>query len=383
LLYERKKDISMKLFKSGTFISQGYYKSFSPTEINRQWTLDDIEIQQLLSQADRQIGRLDMYSEYIPNIDLFISMHIIKEATQSNKIEGTQTNIEDVFLDKDNFSPEKRNDIQEVENYISAVNSSIKEMENIPLSSRLIKHAHNILLQKGRGQYKLPGEFRTSQNWIGGASLNDAIFVPPIHTSVPALMNDLEKFIHNDIHYFPDLLKIGLVHYQFETVHPFLDGNGRVGRLLIPLYLIEREILKKPILYLSDFFERNRMLYYDNLMRVRTDNNIKQWLKFFLVGIIETAKKGITTFDAILKLKKENELLIQEKKNHYLLEVLEHLYTHPIISVQDIINITKVSIATAYKIISELENYKIIKEITGRKRERIFKFESYLKLFEN
>jgi len=222
----------MKLFKAGSYINQGYYKSFNPSHINRKWLLEDIEIQQLLSQADRHIGRLDMFSEHIPNINLFISMHVVKEATQSSKIEGTQTNIEDIFLDKNDFSIEKRNDIQEVENYIAAINLCIEKIKDIPLSSRLIKYAHRILLQTGRGQNKLPGEFRTSQNWIGGATISDAIFIPPIYSTIPELMSDIEKFIHNE-HYFPDLLKIGIIHYQFETIHPFLDGNGRVGRLLI------------------------------------------------------------------------------------------------------------------------------------------------------
>jgi len=371
----------MKHFKAGSYLNQGYYKSFNPTPINRRWILDDMEIQRLLSKADREIGRLDMFSEYVPNINLFISMHIIKEATQSTKIEGTQTNIEDVFLDKDDFSVEKRNDIQEVENYISAMNKCIEEMKTLPFSSRLIKHAHHILLQSGRGQNKLPGEYRISQNWIGGACINDAVFIPPVHTAVPDLMSDLEKFIHSE-HYLPDLLKIGLIHYQFETVHPFLDGNGRVGRLLIPLYLIEKEILKQPILYLSDFFERNRTLYYDNLMAVRFKNDLKQWLKFFLVGVIQTAKKGVETFDAILNLKKEKEALIQEKRNRYLLEVVDHLYIRPVITVQDVINITQVSTATAYKIIRELENYQILKETTGNKRKRVFRFAPYLQLFE-
>jgi len=272
--------------------------------------------------------------------------------------------------------------VQEVHNYITAINESINEMTKIPLSSRLIKSAHRVLLQKGRGENKMPGEFRTSQNWIGGVSINDATFIPPVHTEIPRLMSDLEKFIHNEEKPFPDLLKIALIHYQFETIHPFLDGNGRVGRLIIPLYLIDKEILKKTILYLSDFFERNRTFYYDNLMLVRLNNNIKQWCKFFLVGIIETAKNGIATFDAILKLKKEIEMSIQGKRNHLLLMIINKLYKRPLITVNDIINITKVSTATAYKIIGKLEKHKILKEITGNKRKRIFIFDSYIKLFE-
>lgn len=373
----------MKDFKAGTYINQGYYRSFQPAELNKQWLLDDMEIQQLLSQADRQMGRLDMYSEYIPNIDLFISMHVAKEATKSSKIEGTQTNIEDAFLDKEDLGVERRDDWVEVHNYIEAMNKAIQKLHDLPFSSRLIRDTHRILLQSVRGEHKLPGAFRTSQNWIGGASINDATFIPPVHTSVPELMNDLEKFAHNDEYFFPDLLKIALIHYQFETIHPFLDGNGRVGRLLITLYLVDKGILKKPILYLSDFFERNRGLYYDNLMRVRTHSDMKQWLKFFLVGIIETAKSGVATFDAILKLKKEKEELIQRKsiRSHHLLNILDHLYQRPIINAQQVVEFTGVSMPTAYKIIDEMEQYDILKEMTGGKRGQIFMFEPYIKLF--
>jgi len=373
----------MKNYKSGNYQNQGYYKSFQPEIINKLWLLDDMEIQQLLSKADRQLGRLDMYSEYIPNIDLFISMHELKEATQSSKIEGTQTNIEEALLDKEDIVLEKREDWEAVQNYIVAMKTAIKQLETLPFSTRLIKETHKILLQGVRGQNKHPGEFRTSQNWIGGASINDATFIPPAHNSLADLMGDLEKFAHNEEFYFPDLLKIALIHYQFETIHPFLDGNGRVGRLLITLYLVDKTILKKPILYLSDFFEQNRQLYYDNLMNVRTKNDLKQWFKFFLVGIIETAKNGIETFDAILKLKKEVEEKIQKTNNrsHHLLNIMEFLYQKPVVNAVKIVEITKVSQATAYKILDELVNLKILKEITGGKRGKIYVFDNYIKLF--
>src|SRR5690606_16654577 len=277
----------MKNFKAGYYIDQGTFKSFIPEEINRDWVLDDMEVIDLLSQADRQLGRLDMYSEYIPNIELFISMHVLKEATKSSKIEGTKTNIEDALQEKADIAVEKRNDWEEVQNYIQALNQAIESLKKLPFSTRLIKQTHKILLQDVRGKHKLPGEFRSSQNWIGGASISDAVFIPPHFKEVGELMSDLEKFAHNEEIIFPDLLKIALIHYQFETIHPFLDGNSRVGRLMITLYLVEKQILKRPILYLSDFFERNRMLYYDNLMKVREKNDIQQWFKFFLVGVIE------------------------------------------------------------------------------------------------
>jgi len=373
----------MKNFIAGYFQNQGYYSSFQPNDINKIWLLDDMEIQQLLSKADRQIGRLDMYSEYIPNIDMFISMHVLKEATQSSKIEGTQTNIEEALLDIEDIGIEKQDDWEEVQNYIEAMNTAIKKLETLPFSSRLIKETHKTLLQGVRGQNKLPGEFRTSQNWIGGASIADATFIPPIHSTINDLMSDLEKFAHNETDFVPDLLKIALIHYQFETIHPFLDGNGRVGRLLITLYLVDKTILKKPILYLSDFFERNRQLYYDNLMNVRTKNDLKQWFKFFLVGIIETAKNGIETFDAVLKLKKEVEDKIQKSGNriHFMMTIMDFLYQKPMINASKIVELTNVSQATAYKIVEELVEMNILKEITGSKRGKIFVFDAYIKLF--
>jgi Fic family protein len=373
----------MKSFNAGAYINQGTYKSFQPELINKPWVIDNMELLNLLSQADRHLGRLDMYSEYIPNIDLFISMHVLKEATQSSKIEGTQTSIEDALLNKKDVSIEKRNDWEEVQNYITALNTAIESLKVLPFSSRLIKESHKTLLKGVRGKHKQPGEFRESQNWIGGASITDATFIPPIHTSVNELMSDLEKFVHNNEFYFPDLLKIALIHYQFETIHPFLDGNGRIGRLLITLYLVEKEILKKPILYLSDFFERNRSLYYDNLTIVREKNDINQWFKFFLVGIIETVKKGVETFDKILKLKSDIETAVHSlgSRSTSALIIMEYLYQKPLIDASEVVKITKLSAPTVYKLIGELEKLGVLKEITGRKRKKIYVFEKYLKLF--
>ena len=373
----------MKQFKSGQYISQGYYKSFQPNLINRQWNVDNMEVLQLLSQADRELGRLDMYSNYIPNIDLFISMHVLKEATQSSKIEGTQTNMDEALLDREDIPLDKRDDWEEVQNYTKAMESAVLALEKLPISSRLIKETHRILLQGVRGEKKQPGEFRISQNWIGGATLNDALFIPPVHTSVPELMNDIEKFLHNEKIFIPELLKIALVHYQFETIHPFLDGNGRVGRLLIPLYLVDKKILKKPILYLSDFMENNRALYYENLMNIRTKNDIAQWFKFFLVGIIETAKKGISTFDGILQLQKQNDLKIQSlgSRAANAQKVTNYLYQRPVIKVEKVSEIAEISMPSAYKLISELERIEILREFTGGQRGRIYVFDNYLKLF--
>jgi len=377
----------MKNFTAGTYTQQGYYKSFQPNPINRLWTLENMEIQKLLEQANREIGRLDMYSEYIPNVDLFISMHVLKEATQSSKIEGTQTNIEEALLNIEDVPLDKRNDWEEVQNYVQAMNQAIAKLHDLPFSSRLIRETHQILLQGVRGKHKQPGEFRKSQNWIGGASIDDARFVPPVHTSIDELMSDLELFVHNEEQYFPELLKIALVHYQFETIHPFLDGNGRVGRLMITLYLVSQGILKKPILYLSDFFERNRSLYYDNLMRVRErvreHNDLTHWFKFFLVGVIETAKNSVTTFDNILKLQKQVDQKIQtlRSRSANAQKVLNYLYQRPVIDASEIVELTSLSPSSAYKLIADLEKFAILKEVTGGKRGKMYVFDEYIRLF--
>jgi Fic family protein len=259
----------MKSFHAGDYISQGWYNSFQPNPINRNWVIDDMEIINLLSKADRVVGRLDMFSEYVPNIDLFISMHVYKEATKSSNIEGTQTKMEDALLDEEDVPLDKRDDWAEVQNYTLAMNQAIKHLQTLPLSSRLIRDTHKALMSGVRGENKYPGEFRRSQNWIGGSSPTDAIFVPPVFGDIPNLITDIEEFIHNPVCDLPDLVKIALIHYQFETIHPFNDGNGRVGRLLITLYLVSKGILKRPILYLSDFLESHRRSYYDNIMGVR------------------------------------------------------------------------------------------------------------------
>ncbi len=374
----------MKDFTAGQYLNQGYYRSFQPESIHRQWQIDDMGLIQLLSQADREIGRLDMYSEYLPDIDLFISMHVLKEATLSSKIEGTKTNIEEALQDKADLKAEQRNDWEEVQNYIQALNYAIDQLAVLPLSSRLIKQTHRQLLQGVRGENKLPGEFRRSQNWIGGATINDARFIPPIHTTIDPLMGDLENFLHSTEFYFPDLLKIALVHYQFETIHPFLDGNGRIGRLIITLFLVEKGILKRPVLYLSDFFEKNRSLYYDNLMRVREQDDIQQWFKFFLVGIIETAKQSIYTFDQILKLQQEVSQQIQTLGNRAkdAQVILNHLYKHPLVDAPKVKALTDRSLPSVYSLIEDLERVEILVEQTGNKRGKQYAFQRYIELFK-
>jgi len=374
----------MKSFNAGKYVSQGYYKSFQPEFINRDWQVEDMQILNLLSRAERSLGRLDMYSEYV-NIDLFIRMHIAKEATQSSRIEGTRTNMEDAFMEFKDVATEKRDDWQEVQNYINAMREAVSLLQTLPFSSRLIKETHKVLLQGVRGKHKNPGEFRRSQNWIGGASIEDAVFIPPVHQTIPELMSDIEFFANNEQNPLPDLLKIAIIHYQFETIHPFLDGNGRVGRLMITLYLVNKGILKRPILYLSDFFERNRTLYYDNLMRVRTHNDFNQWIKFFLTGVTEISKKGVETFDGILQLQKNMDIKIQSLgiRGNDARKVIEFLYSQPVIDAARIGIITGKSKATNYKLIDSLENLGILKEITGALRNKLYVFKDYLELFSS
>lgn len=373
----------MRDFEAGTYVDQGSYRSFQPTLIDRQWVMDDMEVQQLLSQADRELGRLDMYSEHVPNIELFISMHVVKEATQSSRIEGIRTRLEEALLDREDVPSEKRDDWEEVQNYIAAMNHAVAALEEIPFSSRLIRETYRVLMQGVRGEHRRPGEFRTAQNWIGGATLRDAVFVPPVHTAVPELMTDLERFVHNDDIFVPVLLKTAIVHYQFETIHPFLDGNGRVGRLLIPLQLVERGVLQRPILYLSDFFERNRRHYYDNLMGVREKDDLAQWLKFFLVGMIETAKSGIATFDAILRLQQEVDDLVEPlgRRAENARRVIRALYARPVTDANGVADVTGLSMASVYRLIDDMEELGILKEITGGRRGRLYLFERYTELF--
>lgn len=378
----QEKNITLSRFVSGSYVNQGYYKAFIPNEINRQWKIDNIEVLNLLSQADRHLGRLDMYSEYV-NIDLYIQMHIAKEATQSTKIEGTKTNVEDAFLKKSDVVVEKRNDWEEVQNYIMAINEAVKKLDKLPFSSRLIKETHKILLSGVRGENRLPGEYRTSQNWIGGNTLSDAIFVPPPWQEIDRLMSDIEKFANSEVNILPELLKIAIIHYQFETIHPFLDGNGRIGRLIITLYLVSKKILKRPILYLSDYFEKNKSQYYDNLMLVRTNNDIIQWLKFFLNGVIVTAKNGIKTFDDILQIQKSLDDILKPLNNRSTdaRSIINYLFSYPIINITQATKIIGKSFSTTSKLIADMEKIGILKEITGAGRGKLYVFKEYINLF--
>jgi Fic family protein len=374
-------------FKSGSFQSQGDYQCFVPSLVNRPWKIDDPRIIEALSRADRQLGRLDMFSEYIPNVDLFVRMHVTKEATESSRIEDTRTEIEEAVLPKEEIQAERRDDWQEVHNYIQAMNQAVEELNTIPFSNRLLRNAHATLMQGVRGEHKTPGEFRTSQNWIGGSNPGNARFIPPPHDLLQELMGDLEKFAHNAGLHLPPLLKVAIMHYQFETIHPFLDGNGRIGRLMIPLYLVSIGILKQPVLYLSDYLERNRDEYYDRLTRVREQKEahaLGDWLLFFLDGLSETAQNGVTTFTEILKFKEQWESTIQKWKPQSVsgLALFQHLFKQPCIDAQAVAETASVSMPTAYKLIDRFTRENLLREITGAKRGRLFLFDPYIKLFQ-
>lgn len=372
-------------FKSGQHVQRYKYRSFEPTLINQAWGWDDLSINTLLEAANRSLGELNAFSLIVPDIDLFVRMHVLKEAQQSSKIEGAQTGMDDVLLNEAHIQPEKRDDWLEVHNYVDAINTAIEAMKTLPLSNRLLKQTHQILMQGVRGEHKQPGDFRASQNWIGGSSLVDAVFIPPHHESVGNLMGDLEQFWHNEGIHVPHLIRIAISHYQFETIHPFLDGNGRIGRLMIPLYLMHHGILAKPALYLSDFFERNRSSYYDALMRVRTSHDLLHWVRFFLNGVTETAVRGKEVFQAILKLREhvEHEVVILKARAPIARRLLQVLYRQPIISASEISTELKISTPTAHKLVDTFVDIKILKEFTNRQRGRLYVFDEYFKLFNN
>ena len=372
-------------FKSGRYLSQSEYKSFLPVKINCEWQIDQPELQTILEEAHLRLGELNAYSRYVPDVNTFIRMYIIKEATNSSRIEGTQTEIDEVVGFERMITSGKKEDWREVQNYIEAMNYAITTLQKLPLSNRLLRETHRILIQGVRGQHKMPGDFRKSQNWIGGATLKDAVYIPPHRNDIFDLMGDLENFLHNHSIHVPHLIRIAISHYQFEAIHPFLDGNGRIGRLLITLYLVNYKILEQPLLYLSSFFEKNRDVYYANLNRVRTHNDLTQWLKFFLIGVSETALNAVETLKriSVLNEKLNEDITILGKRVPLARKLLRYLYKYPKIISNQIATEFQITKPTANAIIKEFLKLKILIEVTGFKRNKIFVFETYLNLFRD
>lgn len=361
------------------------YQSFLPEKINKPFIIQDQSIFTLLEEATKLLGEINAYAKLIPDVDYFIQMHVKSEAVSSSRIEGTMTGIDEVLLPEEEIDPERRDDWHEVRNYIHAMNGAIEELQQLPISVRLLKNTHKTLLSGVRGKYKLPGKVRTSQNWIGGSSIRTAHFVPPKHEEIVSLLSDWEKFWHNNPIHIPVLIKIAIMHYQFETIHPFLDGNGRLGRLFITLQLIERKFLDKPILYISGYFEEFRQSYYESLDRVRSHNDLESWIKFFLEGFIKTSRQGKQKFEDILSLRQEYEQKIDTlgKKVPRAKKLLLYLFSQPIVTVNDVSKMLEIQFKAANNLVSDLVNLNILKEKTGFSRNRLFEIKNYILLFKS
>ena len=376
----------MKLedYKSGEYVKMNDYKAFIPSKINYNWGWDDTKLDKLLAEANRQIGELNAYSLLIPNVDLYIKMHVKIEANKSSRIEGTRTTVEEDLLDVTDINPKKRDDWEEVQNYVKATNYGVERIKNgFPVCTRLIRELHKILMQGVRGEHKTPGEFRTSQNWIGGSTPSNAVYVPPPHTEIAECLTDFEKFINNEEIDTPDLIKIAIVHYQFESIHPFLDGNGRIGRLLIPLYIQSKGMIDKSCLYISDYIERNKDTYYDMLTRVRTHNDMIAWIKFFLEAVIETSKTAKEKFRNVVELTMEMDKIIIDLpiKAENAKKVIDVLYNEPIINRKKLMEITNIRPSTLKDTVNVLLENNIIVETTGYSRNQVFAFQKYIDLF--
>lgn len=376
--------MNLNEYISGTWKPQYQYSSFQPSLVNTQWSWNDPQLDTLLAEANRRLGELNGLSFIVPDLDRYIEMHVVKEAQTSSQIEGTQTGMDEAIQDNpDAIRPEKRDDWREVRNYVQSMRQAISDLKELPLSNRLLCNTHRILMTGARGEHKAPGEFRRSQNWIGGTSLSDAVFIPPHHDDLPPLLTDLEAFWHNESIHVPHLIRIAISHYQFETIHPFLDGNGRIGRLLITLYLVSNGLLREPCLYLSAHFERNRASYYDALSRVRTSHDLNHWIRFFLVAINETAKQATKTFRSILALRAETTTRVANLGRAALnaARVVDYLYKKPIITAQELSDRLSLTKTTANRMIQALQKIGILHEITGRQRYRVFYFRDYYELF--
>lgn len=376
--------------RAGRYVQQPTgYKAFIPTPLppNPAVVIDD-EMQELLSNADRALGRLDGSIQTLPNPDLFVFMYVRKEAVLSSQIEGTQASLNDVIkAEADIFEPGRRSDVMEVVNYTNAMNYGLERLKELPLSRRLIEEIHARLLQNVRGNKMNPGELRRSQNWIGpqGCSLVDATFVPPPHQVAEEAVSDLEKFLHNGGP-IPPLVRIGLAHAQFETIHPFLDGNGRIGRLLITFFLCNRNLLQRPVLYISLFLKQHREEYYSRLQNVRDKGEWEEWLKFFLRGVAEVANQATETAKKIVALREDHRRLIADRFGNHggkAVRLLERLYEKPTVNVNDVAELLSISFPNANELVRKFQRNKLLIELTGQARNRIFFYQSYINLFSN
>ena len=342
-----------------------------------------LELISLLSLADQKLGKLAGLTSVIKDPDLFVYLYVRKEALLSSQIEGTQCSLEDLFDAEDDTESEMSLDVKEVSNCVMAMNSGLTKLKTFPVSSRLLKELHHNLLTGTRGDNKRPGSFRTSQNWIGrpGATLMNADFVPPPPADLDRLMSNLENFIHEHNAY-PPLVKVALVHAQFETIHPFLDGNGRLGRLLITFLLVSWDVLDKPLLYLSYFFKANRTEYYTKLMNIRFKGEWEEWIKFFLKGVVESSEMASIAAIDIYKLHEEDRIKIQSaKSNSMAMKVFDILCKHPIVTVKDLQKLAGIdTYITASRCISTLKELGILKEMNTNKRNKKYIYESYLKI---
>lgn len=370
------------LFKSGSIRKQKNYESFLPSFINQNFKWQSSKVDLLLSEANRYLGELNAISKRLPDIDFYVHMHIMKEATTSNQIEGTRTSINEAILPEEEVALEVIDDWHEIQNYSKALKYSIEKLAQLPLSLRLLKQTHKVLLTGVRGEHKEPGEIRRSQNWIGGSNIESAFFIPPHHNDLADLLSDFEKFIHNDELDLPHLIKAAILHYQFETIHPFLDGNGRLGRLLIILYLIDKGILEKPVLFISNYFYKYRSSYFDSLTLVRTQSDMDHWLKFFLVGVRDTAQESIKILDAIFSLRKISlEKIPKSSKAKNMKLILDLFFEYPILNGKQIMEKSELSAPTVNSVLKDLIKLHIIEETTRQKRNKIYQFSEYLKLF--
>lgn len=364
------------------------YDAFIPNELPPNPPIDiDDEMQDLLSQADRKLGRLDGITEILPNPELFVTMYVKKEAVLSSQIEGTQASMIDMLNTQDeNVSDYDFDNIREVTNYVNAMSYGLKRLEKLPFSLRLIREIHQVLLKNVRGYTKNPGEFRKSQNWIGpaGCTLENASFIPPSPGEMEKAMGALEKFFYEDDH-IPALIKIAMIHAQFETIHPFLDGNGRMGRLLITFWLCQKQILSQPLLYISYYFKQNRSEYYENLNKVRFNGEWENWIKFFLKGVAITSDEATSSAKAILSLKNKYSQILYEvdNGNSSYQRLLDLLFKYPIVSKKQIAELLDVSEPTGATICNEFVNLGILIDATPeKKRYKKYRFDEYVSILQ-